>query len=48
MGNKHFYCNFKKNNFRFGGSPNEPRFCNKADFDYIIDTNQIKLVGPQS
>lgn len=35
----------KKNTFQFGGSPNKQRFCNKADFDYIIkDTNRIKLV----
>lgn len=34
--------------FRFGGSPNKPRFCKKEDFDYIIDTNRIKLVDPQS
>lgn len=38
----------KKNTFRFGGTPKEPRFCKKADFDYIIDTNKIKLLDPQS
>jgi len=35
----------KKTTFQYGGSPNKMRYCNKADFDYILkDTNKIKLV----
>ncbi len=35
----------KKKTFQYGGSPNKMRYCNKADFDYILkDTNKIKLV----